>query len=207
VKKTFSSLLRWTFALVLLFGPVMAIAASEVEPPRLDWDDVCPIAWSLFQGTPPSDAVHRTEAAAIHMTIRWNASYSISSSTGTNWVGHVASVTVTNTMEPTLSWVVPGKAQASILQHEQLHFDLNEAYRRKLECMLLAIASCSATTQQGAVDQLNAALHQTADAVLQTLFDMQALYDSETAHSTDAKAQARWQGLVASWLAAPMTAP
>ena len=88
-----------------------------------------------------------------------------------------------------------------------VHFDLNEVYRRKLECLLLATNSCQASTQQAAVDQLNAALHQTATDILQTLSEMQTRYDSQTFHSTNAAEQARWQGLIGQWLLAPTTAP
>ena len=181
---------------------------AELDSLHVDWDPSFPITWDLFQGAPPANAHQRTEAAAIHMTISWRASYSVSSSHGgTSWVGQVATITVTNTMEPSSSWVVPGKAGDSVLSHEQLHFDLNEVYRRKLECLLLATNSCQASTQQEAVDQLNAALHQTATDILQTLSEMQTRYDSQTFHSTNAAEQARWQGLIGQWLLAPTTAP
>jgi hypothetical protein len=141
------------------------------------------------------------------MTLRWHASYSVSSIDGSTWAGQVASVTVTNTMEPTYSWVVPGKDHESVLSHEQVHFDLNEVYRRKLECLLLASDPCTNATQQQAINQLDAFLHQTAATVLQKLSDMQALYDSQTSHGNKTAEQSRWQRLVNGWLAAPSTAP
>jgi len=199
--------LRWISGLLLFLCALTAFATTEAEPPRIAWNPACPITWDLFQGTPPADAIHRTEAAAIHMTIRWHASYSVSSTAGTNWIGQVASITVTNTMEPTLSWVVPGKTYPSVLRHEQLHFDLNEAYRLKLECLLLGTNTCSGTTQQGAVDLLNESFHQTANAVLRKLSDMQALYDLQTSHGNDSEQQAHWETLINEWLAAPTTAP
>ena len=199
-------ILRWSFVLVLVLTASL-VFANEMEPWRVDWESVPTISWDLFQGTPPSDAAHRTEAAAIHMTIRWHASYSVSSSNGSHWSGQVASITVTNTMEPALSWVVPGKGYPSVLEHEQLHFDLNEVYRRKLECLLLATQACSGSTQQGAVDLLNTTLHQTANVVLQKLSEMQALYDAQTSHGNNTGEQARWHDLIVGWLAAPTTAP
>ena len=194
--------LAMTLCLISL-GVVAELNFSHVE-----WDQSSPITWDLFQGTPPPDAHQRTEAAAIHMTISWRASYSVSSSNGgTSWLGQIAAITVTNTMEPASSWVVPGKEQDSVLSHEQLHFDLNEVYRLKLECLLLETSACQASTQQAAVDQLNAALHQTATVILQKLSEMQTLYDSQTFHSSNAAEQARWQGLISQWLLAPTTAP
>ncbi|MFC2079010.1 hypothetical protein ACFLSZ_03420 [Candidatus Bipolaricaulota bacterium] len=207
MKKTTKSIPYWATALAFFLCAVSVLATTEAEPPRIIWDQAYPVTWDLFQGVPPADADHRTEAAAIHMTIRWHASYSVSSTNGANWSGQVASITVTNTMEPTLSWAVPGKTYASVLRHEQLHFDLNEVYSRKLDCLLLGTASCNGSTQQGAVDLLNASLHQTANAVLLKLTDMQSLYDSQTSHGNDAAEQARWEALITEWLAAPTTAP
>ena len=207
MKKVTKLLLRWTSVLALLLCVVSVLAATETESTRITWDRAYPITWRLFQQTPPADASHRTESAAIHMTIRWHASYSVSSTSGTNWTGQVESIIVTNTMEPTFSWVVPAKAYASVLGHEQLHFDLNEVYRRKLECLLLRTTTCIGTTQQDTVDLLNESLHQTADAVLQELSEIQALYDSETSHGNNSAEQARWEGLIDKWLASPTTAP
>ena len=194
-------------ALAIALCSISTLATTAGDLSHVNWDQAAPITWSLFQGTPPVDASQRTEAAAIHMTIRWHASYSVSSINGTTWTGQVASITVTNTMEPTYSWVVPGKTFASVLVHEQSHFDLNEVYRRKLECLLLGTGTCSAATQQAAVDLLNASLHQTANTVLQQLSDMQALYDSQTSHGSNSAEQARWQNLINNWLLAPTTAP
>lgn len=192
----------------LLFCVSFVLVAAEVGSVHIDWDPFVPVSWDLFQGTPPVDATRRTEAAAIHMTISWRASYSVSSSNGgTSWLGQVAQISVTNTMEPASSWVVPSKADNAVLNHEQLHFDLNEVYRRKLECLLLGTSACAGATQQAAVDQLYAALHQTASAVLAKVSEMQALYDAQTSHSTNASEQARWQGLISQWLLAPTTAP
>jgi hypothetical protein len=200
--------MRWPLTFVVLLVSLSTLAATmEGDMPRVDWNAAALIDWSLFQGTPPLDASQRTEAAAIHMTIRWRASYSVSSIDGSSWAGRIASISVTNTMEPAYSWVVPGKAFDDVLTHEQLHFDLNEVYRRKLECLLLATSACSNTSQQGAVDSLNSVLHQTAEVVLQKLSDMQTLYDSQTSHSSNRAEQARWQSLITAWLAAPSTAP
>ena len=122
-------------------------------------------------------------------------------------MGQVAAITVTNTMEPERSWVVPGKAFDNVLSHERLHFDLNEVYRRKLEYVLKETASCQATTQQAAIDQLVCAMNQTANAILQQAEEIQELYDSETGHCTNTSGQARWQSLISQWLLAPLTAP
>jgi len=108
----------------LLLGLFFYAAALDGAASGVPWCETTPISWELFQGPAPADALHRNEAAAIHMTIRWHARYS-AASRGRTWIGCVESVSVTNTMEPSLSWVIPGKADDRVLAHEQAHFDLN----------------------------------------------------------------------------------
>ncbi len=186
---------------------VSVLVAAESQPPEVAWSQDNPITWDLFQATPPSDAAQRNEAAAIHMTVGWHATFTVSSSDGAHWTGTVASISVTNTMEPTLSWVVPGMQAADLLLHEKLHFDLSEVYRRKIQRSFERMGICHAATQQDAIDQLNTQLCQTADAILDKLYDMTDLYDAQTAHGTDANQQTRWQNLIQAWLVDPMSAP
>ena len=191
--------------LFLLAFLILAVATSAANVAGIEWDEASPITWSLFQCSAPVDAAHRSEAAAIHMTIRWHASYSVTSN-GSTWIGHVQSVTVTNTMEPSLSWVVAGKASARVLQHEQTHFDLNEVYRRKL-AILLPCLQAQSPTKEGAIDALNAALHRKASEVLGQLQKAQARYDAETKHGNDLSGQAYWEAQIATWLLNPSAAP
>ena len=203
---------RWSvvrFVTIVLLAGLIGISAcgatSQGAVPGIPWDETSPLTWDLFRCSPPSDAVHRSEAAAIHMTIRWHATYSVSSNGGT-WTGHVQTVTVTNTMEPSLSWVVPGKATAQVLRHEQGHFDLNEVYRRKLEIHLACLQAQNAS-KQDAIDALNAALHQRANVILAQLQAAQARYDAETGHGNNLTGQAQWEAQIASWLLNPSAAP
>jgi len=191
--------------LACLVGFIAFAATSDGSVPGIPWDASMPLTWDLFQSTPPADAVHRSEPAAIHMTIRWHASYSVTSSGG-SWTGHVRSVTITNTMEPLLSWVVPGKAASRILHHEQGHFDLNQVYRRKLEVLLPCLQAQNAT-KEGAINALKAALHQKASEVLEQLQAAQARYDAETGHGNNPNGQARWDAQIAAWLLNPTAAP
>ena len=191
--------------LVCLFGFIAFAATSELPAAKIPWNASTSLTWDLFQAAAPADAAHRSEAAAIHMTIRWHAKYSVTSSGGL-WTGHVQGVTATNTMEPSLSWVVAEKANDRVLHHEQAHFDLNEAYRRKLEALLPCLQAQSAT-KEGAIDALAAALHLRANEILGQLQAAQARYDTETCHGDDPTSQARWDARIAAWLLHPTAAP
>jgi hypothetical protein len=190
---------------VCLFGFDPSATATDTTDSCILWGESTPLTWDLFQAVPPADAVHRNEAAAIHMTIRWHAVYSVTSNGG-SWTGHVKTATVTNAMEPALSWVVPGKAAPLVLRHEQGHFDLNEVYRRKLELSLACLRAQSAT-KDGAIDTLNTALHNRANEILAQLQAAQARYDAETGHGNNAAGQVQWATLIARWLLDPAAAP
>ena len=194
-----------TLLLVGLFGLFSHGTTSQGNVPGVPWDATTPLTWDLFRCAPPADAVNRSEAAAIHMTVRWHASYSVTSR-GAAWTGRVQTVTVSNTMEPSLSWVVSGKANAHVLRHEQGHFDLNEVYRRKLELHLTCLQAESAS-KQGAIDALNTALHQRANEILAQLQAAQARYDAEAGHGNDPTGQAQWEARIAAWLLNPSAAP
>lgn len=188
---------------VLLLSAI--VFASEAQSESIAWEQACPIGWSLFRAAPPADAVYRSEPAALHMTIRWRVGYAISA-TGGNWSGRVNEVTVTNTMEPGLSWVVSSKAFDSVLEHEQTHFDLNEVYRRKLDCLLQTI-QCNGSSQQAVLDSLNARIREIASALLSKVSEMHALYDEETNGGQDPAMQAQWNEQVRDWLETPTAAP
>lgn len=193
----------WIFVLLLLSASIGAFAAASDGIP---WNLACPVSWSLFQGAAPSDATQRNEPAAIHMTIQWRASFVTTSTNGRTWTARVDSVTVTNTISPSRSWHVPSKVTQDILEHEQAHFDLNEAYRRKLEAVLPCVQA-QASSQQGSIDAVHAATCAAADEILEMLVVMQTRYDGETRHGMDRNAQADWEAQIARWLREPLAIP
>ena len=196
----------WRIGVPCLVGLIglAALGASTDGSSGIPWSEV-PITWSLFRGAPPADAVHRSEAAAIHMTIAWHASYSAGSRGGA-WTGQVDRVTVSNAMDTDLSWVVPGGATEQVLRHEQGHFDLNEVYRRKLEIVLSCVRAQSAT-KDGVLDALYAAVHARANDVLAALQVAQHQYDAESDHGNNPAGQARWASHIDAWLRDPAAAP
>ncbi len=200
---------RWLsvrIALLLLLSAVVGCTtASGAGDGLVPWNASSPLTWELFRAPCPADAVHRNEAAAIHMTVQWHATYAVDNSQG-SWTGHVREVTVTNAMDPARSWVVPGGADELVLRHEQAHFDLNEVYRRKLAAVLPTLQA-DGVARDDAVDALHASLHRTAGELLSDLQAAQARYDAETAHGNNASAQARWEAQIDAWLRAPNHAP
>jgi len=193
-------------SLALLMALCVILPAAGQTSDSIPWNADRPLVWADFQCTPPADAIHRNEPAAIHMTIHWRVSYSASSATGSTWMGRVGNTEVTNVMSPKLSWAVPGKVDALILLHEQAHFDLNEVYRRKVERALLCVQA-QGVSQQGVLDALKAQVHNVANALLNRLVEVQAQYDDETQHGVNRAMQVHWQEQIARWLLDPAGAP
>ncbi len=173
------------------------------------WSETLSIHWALFLASPPPDAALRTEAAAIHMTVRWSLSYVARYNESIrSWAGTIdrSSLNVTNTMEPYLSWVVPGKECETTLNHEQRHFDLNEVYRSKLDLSLSCLTATGASAEI-TKKLLHEKIDATANEILGALREMQARYDRETSHGMNSAEQARWGAMIDTWLANPNQIP
>lgn len=179
------------------------VLQNNVLQDDVPWCHTAPISWDHFRGVPPPDAHARSKAAAIHMTVRWSLSFIVEyNQRSRRWNGYVeeASLVVTNTMQPSLSWVIPGKDSAAVLNHEQRHFDLNEIYRRKLLAGLSRVRGDGGSSEEVRT-ALNRAIAATAEQILNALAEAQALYDVETAHGTNPTMQAIWDERIDTWLA------
>jgi len=202
---------RVVLLLVILMATVLAMTTGVIAqvPEHVPWSADQPITWQLFLSPYPQDGCLQAEAAAIHMTLNWSVSYVIDYDTlkGT-WYGYVDKplITVTNTMEPLLSWAATQGKSADVLNHEQRHFDLNEVYARKLAARL-AVPHVTGATIDAVRTALKKEINTTASAVLDMASQMQSLYDEETAHSTNGNMQASWAAKIAAWLASPTQAP
>ena len=147
------------------------------------------------------------EAASIDMRVTWHVASTVSYDPSRScWTGRIDGVTVENTMDPYGSWVVPGKENGVLLNHEQRHFDLNEVYALRLQAELCRI-SATGKTAEAVKHALSERINGTAAQILSTLSAMQELYDDETGHGTDLSAQAEWDIRIDSWLVRPELAP
>lgn len=192
---------------VCAFLLLVAFLASAYDLPAscVCWSTNRPLTWGDFRSPPPGNASSLIDVAAIYMTIHWSASYAIRNQ-GSNWVGTVESLAVVNAMDPLRSWVLASRESQQALGHEQTHFNLNEVYRRKIEAALKC-QQATGPTSASAQSTLQQKLHQTADALLDRLAEIQSQYDRETRHGSDAAQQAAWNQRVLTWLAQPSLAP
>ena len=192
-----------------IYGACLLAAAFAVlaQATAVPWSPDSPIGWYDFQSSTPVNAARLVQVAAIHMTIDWRTGYVIRSQSGTlPWAGTIENVTVSNTMDPMLSWVISSRASDDALRHERCHFDLNEVYRRKLAAVLSCMRAEGHSSDE-VQSSLEQNLHETASKILERLAQMHTTYDEQTEHGTDTAAQMLWEGRVSAWLDAPTTAP
>jgi hypothetical protein len=84
------------------------------------------------------------------------------------------------------SWVVTAQKGDALLAHEQGHYDITGLASRDLLADLLALREPSIRALQEAMDRTLAASRRRAQALSDR-------YDLDTAHGSDAAAQAEWQ--------------
>jgi len=206
--------MRWTvvFWLVLLLGVLTSASGTDLPTValiELPWCSEQPLDWNDFQGEPPIDAALRTELAAIHIALRWHVTFQVEYNRHLDrWEGTVdlSSIEVTNVIDPSQSWVAPGKQSNEVLNHEQRHFDLNEVYRLKLLSVLpqpRTVGDSAETVKK----ELNEAIYSAANKILSKLQEVQEQYDEMTHHGTSPEGQAEWDKKIAFWFINPSQAP
>lgn len=85
---------------------------------------------------------------------------------------------------PEKSWYKKELANAHILNHEQLHFDITELFARKFRKELERLKPENGIKKT--FNHINRTINKELDA-------MQDLYDTETNHSINVEAQTKWQ--------------
>ncbi len=86
------------------------------------------------------------------------------------------------------SWIKKEKADARVLKHEQVHFDIGEIFARKLQLVL------------DHNDTAEDVRHKLFDQVIQEELQFDRKYDSETRHSRDSVKQEEWNNYIAKLL-------
>lgn len=152
---------------------------DRVEPPadmasRFSWSERRVLSWEDFRG--PVDTVSHESAAATCCSI----AFSLSQSAAGQPV-----LSVYNTFYVGRSWVKEDARIASILAHEQGHFDLCELFTRKLRERLDLVDLSAANAKEQLLG-----IYTTVNDEYE---NCQQAYEHETAHGTKIAAQSRWR--------------
>lgn len=156
----------------------IAIGLFPPTEANLDWKAERPLTWSDFQGTVPQN----TEFAAHTTTeIGMDAKYM-----GT-LVQMKGTYDVYARFIKAESWAKPGERNrtASILKHEQLHFDITELHARKLRADLEQLRTGDRSLKQEVQHAFNVRNEEAAN--------LQRKYDRETDHGLRTEIQKAWE--------------
>lgn len=142
---------------------------------KFNWSADRPLTWDDYRGNP--NTIRQTNVGA-RTSCRFGIRVDTLRTPGK------ANVTVTSEFICYQSSVKDGQQSPTLLAHEQLHFDLCEAYARSLRKTLAA----ASLTPANATSISKEAFLQTYDLYR----EQQTLYDEETAHGLNTEAQERW---------------
>ncbi|TWV91272.1 hypothetical protein [Chitinophaga pinensis] len=156
--------------------PVFTASPALADTAVVSWHAERPLSWEDYKGNP---STIREANVGARTSCRFGMKIDTVNTPGK------ARVIVTSEFICYQSSVRANQQTPSLLAHEQLHFDLCEAYARSLR-KTLALANLTPAN----VTSIS------KDAFLQTyqLYrEQQALYDAETAHGLNPDAQLRWK--------------
>ncbi|MEM7582231.1 MAG: DUF922 domain-containing protein [Acidobacteriota bacterium] len=109
-----------------------------------------------------------------------------------SWIAELSrSPQVYAVMDKDMSGAAPGANSPELLAHEQLHFDITEAFARRLTIQIASLVG-QGSTAPSAVEDLQQKLQSRYDAQARELLAYQNSYDSETRHGIRRKAQKKW---------------
>jgi hypothetical protein len=170
------------YALIFGFlGSALCLSTPSFSQDTIFWRAHEPITWADFQAPPiassPFDAI---TSAGIYYTLTY---------TQTSCQTHIYCYFLKSR-----SWA-KAKDRASLLKHEQGHFDITELFARKLRKAFAAYAFHFAT--------VTADLRQIFTTINDEKSHMNQQYDQETNYSTNAAQQQRWNKKIALALAKP----
>lgn len=201
-----------------------ALPAADLPPTPISWCVERPLTWADYLASPPAWAqpakpsagstVYFTPAVTC-VSITWSTSI-VAQCSGTTMTAKIASMTVSNTMDPSKSWKLSAYVTADVLRHEQYHFNLHEVYRRLIQQTLAPLtvtqrlssaSACTNAAAQVCARSLSDLANSTGSALLARASAAHAAYDSETRGGMNQTAQAAWEARINDLLVNPAGAP
>ena len=163
-----------------------------------------PISKDDFKAEPPpeSEDEEEPEAAEIAMGVGYDAEPGTPTRTGTTYTATVGTLTTYAVMDRNSSWMRPGPGDPDyprLLNHEQKHFDLAQAFAKKLKRVLEGLVG-TGTTPAAAIADLKQKMDKTYEEVKAEWDKVDKQYDEETKHGTDAAKQQEWDNKIAGWV-------
>ena len=157
----------------LLLPGMHAIIFAQADSGLVTWNKYERLKWEDFQASPdksPADAI-------TNSGLFFDYNYDGDS---------VLTIKVMSQFQKKFSWVKPESANAKVLRHEQLHFDITELNAR----LLRKYFSEANYTRQIHFDVM---LPRMYNEYIKKLNGMQTIYDVETQHGNNVQVQAQYE--------------
>ncbi|GAA3626193.1 DUF922 domain-containing protein [Flavivirga jejuensis] len=146
----------------------------------MSWNESYKLSWKDFKDVPDKD-VSAVAITASGITFGFSVSKE-----DDRVVGYTSQVHAH--FYPEKSWYKKEQADAHVLGHEQLHFDITELHARKFRQRIEQIKVSNNVRSQ---------LKKLHNAINKELSQMQNRYDSETNYSRNVDGQATWKVYIA----------
>lgn len=163
----------------LIFCILFLFFGKSTNEETMTWNESIKLTWRDFKADP--DPISNAAAlTASGITF----GYSVKTS-GKRIVDYTT--TVEAHFYPNKSWYLKNKADAYILGHEQLHFDITELYARKFREQLSKLV-----VNQNVKEQMKR-LH---TAINEAVSETQKRYDTQSNHSINVEVQKQWETFI-----------
>lgn len=160
-------------SLVLILASFYSFVLPQPGGDEIYWRKGIKLTWDDFQAEPNLKSGH---TAVTSSRIKQNIYYGGNDS---------VSVAINACFLPNKSWVAFYGKEDSILQHEQLHFDICELHARKFRKIVADSTFSNVDIRNSLVNILN--------QIWLDLDAMEKLYDQETKRSMDRNKQKEWE--------------
>jgi len=160
--------------LLLCFGALSLSAQVKLRKYEIAYDTTYSLTWDDFRSK--SLSPKSPEAAEVALRFYFSAYYDESKQ------AYVLEVVAA--VDTKQSWVRKDAKNDTVLNHEQLHFDIQELYARKLRKVMREEIRPGKQLSRKAL-RLFKKIHKELDKC-------QTAYDKETRHGIDAEAQQEW---------------
>lgn len=152
---------------------VISISPMLVKAQVIKWDANRPLTWADFKARP-----HDGSGSVTYWGTRYTYKCDVFD------CDYIITFDIANEFYTDASWVWWNQQNDYLLNHEQLHFDINELYTRKL-----AAAFHSAVY----TDNFKAEIEKIYNDTMAECAVMESKYDAETEHAGNTNMQYRWQ--------------
>ncbi|WP_298533366.1 DUF922 domain-containing protein [uncultured Algibacter sp.] len=156
---------------------VCCFFSLQQDEPTLSWNESNKLSWKDFLAKPN---LHESAVAITASGITFE--FSISQTEDKQVVSYTSNVQAL--FYPDKSWYKPNLADAHVLSHEQLHFDITELFARKFRKRISKLSISNHIGKDLKKIHLN---------ILKELKAFQKAYDNETNFSINSESQVKWK--------------